>query len=785
MQKSWKHCRSRCVDDVLSGAWDADIADISAEQFRTFWEPLLTTPSVPDSREPEPLRECQWLAMMPVSKTEVQEAIRGMAVGTSPGPDGRRLEEIKGLPPEALTCRFNLWLYSSCLPSPLCEGYTSLIPKVPGTKDPAEHRPITVGSVLARLYHKVIAKRLETLCPPDERQKAFRSGDGIAENLELLKAMLKTAQDSRHPRSLYLAFLDVRKAFDSVSHESLLLAAKRAGIPLPLLVYIKDYYSRSTTRLKAGGAFSPPISVLQGVKQGCPLSCILFNLVIDWALSTLDKSVGFQLAGERVNHLAFADDCMLAASTPAGLQHQVRVFTEHLAKSGLSVNAGKCASLVISVNGKTRKWVCDPNPVVEVFGERVKPLTITQTYKYLGLQVNARGARSAAESKIKEKLAKISKAPLKPQQRLWILRQNVYSAIIHDLTFSSVSRGFLSNLDKIVRQVVRSWAKLPKDTVTPFFYARVEDGGLGLVQLEHMVPERKRVRLTNLQSSRDRVVRAASQIDSIRNQIEKWSTPKEWCGHLMSTKELRNAAYADELYKTVDGKGLRHASLVPQVHQWVSNGASLLTGSKFCAALGVRASTLPTKLRGSRGRPGAVRECGCGRLDRNGARTLESLGHIVQECYYTHDAIVKRHNRVLEQAAKIFRAKGYKTLLEHPFKIAGGAVRKPDLVVYGEGRRTTIFDVCIVSDMYDDLNTPLRQKVEKYSQHEEITEACEQLTGRPPDFSAIAINWRGCMAPQTAVDLKLEGFTSSDLLLLSAITVEQSAIIHRIHHLLR
>ena len=187
---------------------------------------------------------------------------------------------------------------------------------------------------------------------------------------------------------------------------------------------------------------------------------------------------------------------------------------------------------------------------------------------------------------------------------------------------------------------------------------------------------------------------------------------------------MLNAAYADKIYKTVNGKGLRHASLVPQVHQWVSNGASLLTGSKFCAALGVRASTLPTKLRGSRGRPGTVRECGCGRLDRNGARTLESLGHIVQECYYTHDATVKRHNRVLEQAARIFGAKGYKTLLEHPFKITGGAIRKPDLVVFREGRRTTIFDVCIVSDMYDDLNTPLRQRVQYYSQHKEIKEAC-------------------------------------------------------------
>ena len=71
--------------------------------------------------------------------------------------------------------------------------------KVPGTQDPAEHRPITVGLVLSRLYHKVVASRLESLCPPDIRQKAFRTGDCIAENLKLFKAMLKTAQDNHHP----------------------------------------------------------------------------------------------------------------------------------------------------------------------------------------------------------------------------------------------------------------------------------------------------------------------------------------------------------------------------------------------------------------------------------------------------------------------------------------------------------------------------------------------------------------------------------------------------------
>ena len=73
----------------------------------------------------------------------------------------------------------------------------------------------------------------------------------------------------------------------------------------------------------------------RGVKQGDPLSFILFNLVIDWALSAIDPHIGFRLDEELVNHLAFADDMVLLASTKEALQRQITAFTDHLALSGL------------------------------------------------------------------------------------------------------------------------------------------------------------------------------------------------------------------------------------------------------------------------------------------------------------------------------------------------------------------------------------------------------------------------------------------------------------------
>ena len=81
--------------------------------------------------------------------------------------------------------------------------------------------------------------------------------------------------------------------------------------------------------------------------------------------------------------------------------------------------------------------------------------------------------------------------------------------------------------------------------------------------------------------------------------------------------------------------------------------------------------------------------------------------------------------------------------------------------------------------MYDDPNTPHQAKVDKYST-DEITRKIHQLTGSEPGFSSITISWRGVFSPASATHLRDLGFTQADLGLLSAITVEQGALIHRL-----
>ena len=133
---------------------------------------------------------------------------------------------------------------------PPCVGRTTLIPKESGTNNPVKFTPVTVSSILVQLYNKIIARCLESACPVSPRQKAFWTGDGIAENVHILQSVICQATNTNQTKcDLYICFLDVKKAIDSVSHVSLLAACRRIGLPEPLIEYIRGIYERGFTKL--------------------------------------------------------------------------------------------------------------------------------------------------------------------------------------------------------------------------------------------------------------------------------------------------------------------------------------------------------------------------------------------------------------------------------------------------------------------------------------------------------------------------------------------------------
>ena len=93
----------------------------------------------------------------------------------------------------------------------------------------------------------------------------------------------------------------------------------------------------------------------------------------------------------------------------------------------------------------------DSTPFLSVSGETIPAMDQMQSYKYLGLPISSRGAEKNVLPKLRYQLENIDRAPLKLQQRLFIVKQNVIPATYHQLVLGKVSKGLLNGLDCKIR----------------------------------------------------------------------------------------------------------------------------------------------------------------------------------------------------------------------------------------------------------------------------------------------------------------------------------------------
>ena len=115
--------------------------------------------------------------------------------------------------------------------------------------------------------------------------------------------------------NLFLAFIDYEKAFDSLYHNEILSALITQGINLQYLQLIEAVYkdSQATIILDQPGPFFP---IQRGVKQGDPLSPILFNCTLEEMFRKLDwQQMGLKVNGCYLYNLRFEDDIILIVTS--------------------------------------------------------------------------------------------------------------------------------------------------------------------------------------------------------------------------------------------------------------------------------------------------------------------------------------------------------------------------------------------------------------------------------------------------------------------------------------
>lgn len=128
--------------------------------------------------------------------------------------------------------------------------------------------------------------------------------------MQLLNAAL---DHSKKEKGGVYAIVDISKAFDTVLHSAIKPCLSRKGILIPLIELTQNMYKNCKTKIKAINGAGVDIEILRGVKQGDPLSPLLFNLCLEPLLEVVEENTEGIKINERnkVPRLASADDIVL------------------------------------------------------------------------------------------------------------------------------------------------------------------------------------------------------------------------------------------------------------------------------------------------------------------------------------------------------------------------------------------------------------------------------------------------------------------------------------------
>ena len=147
---------------------------------------------------------------------------------------------------------------------------------------------------------------------------SFRGGDLIIEKVV-----------KKNKRKLYAVFIDFKKAYDTVDRRKLFTRLQDIGINGIFLKNIKAMYENISYKIKLKDGFLDPITSNLGLKQGCPLSPMLFNLYIDDVKEIFDAQCEpVTITDTNISHFLYADDLVLISLSPEGLQRSLDKISE-------------------------------------------------------------------------------------------------------------------------------------------------------------------------------------------------------------------------------------------------------------------------------------------------------------------------------------------------------------------------------------------------------------------------------------------------------------------------
>ena len=158
---------------------------------------------------------------------------------------------------------------------------------------------------------------------------------------------------------------DAEKDFDKIQHPFMIKTLQKAGIEGTYLNKIKAIYDKTTANIILNGEKLKAFSLKSGTRQGCPLSPLLFNIVLEVLATAIkvEKEIkGIQI-GKEVKLSLFADDMILYMENPKDSTRKLlELINEYSTVSGYKINKQKSLAFLYTNNEKTEREIKETIP---------------------------------------------------------------------------------------------------------------------------------------------------------------------------------------------------------------------------------------------------------------------------------------------------------------------------------------------------------------------------------------------------------------------------------------
>jgi hypothetical protein len=237
-------------------------------------------------------------------------------------------------------------------------GIITLLPKVSDAARIQQFRPICLLNCLYKLITKTLTIRIEPFAKKliHPTQSAFMKGRNIMSGVLALHEILHETQIRKECGVIFK--IDFEKAYDKVNWDLLFTCLKARGFNETWCGWIKQVVQGGTVSVKINNKIGPYIKSYKGVRQGDPLSPILFNFVADcltrMILQVQDSGLIVGLADHIIPHgvavLQYADDTIICLKHDMIKARNMKLLLYlYEMMAGLKINFNK--SEIVMING--------------------------------------------------------------------------------------------------------------------------------------------------------------------------------------------------------------------------------------------------------------------------------------------------------------------------------------------------------------------------------------------------------------------------------------------------